>query len=291
MRRLRPFVIWLVLTLGVALSRPALAQRDTSPFLRNSLISGAAMGGVGAILNRDRGEAWPHALARGATAGAAGGWLQYQGKRQVLKMSTRDRLEYAWWARTLHAAGTSIIENAAASRPALESFRFNAGFVRLDVNASTGQIRTRLLPIALIGTLQVAQWGRFDARRSLRTGVLTFRSTRDPGRVGGLAVTRVNSVLYNPWIPNDFVSETLAHELVHTLQYDDFAGVTLFARPLARRVGGDWAPGRALGRWIYPDLQAGIDALRYEVLNGGSSTCANSLEREAYTLSARWAYC
>ena len=40
-----------------------------------------------------------------------------------------------------------------------------------------------------------------------------------------------------------------------------------------------------------PKGGAGIDALHYEILNGGVSSCANALEREAYTLSARWAYC
>lgn len=268
-----------------------LAQRDTSPFLETSLLSGAAMGGLGAVLNRSPGEGWPRALARGAVAGAAGGWLQYQGKRQVLKMSTRDRLEYAWWARTLHAAGTSIIENAAASRPALESFRFNAGFVRLDLDTRTRTVRARLLPVALYGAVHIASYGRLDARRSLRTGVLTFRARPASDRVRGLAVTRVNTVLYRPDLPDDFISETLAHELVHTLQYDDFAGTTLFARPVATEIGAEWAFGRALGRWIYPDLHAGIDALQYEILNGGVSSCANALEREAYTLSARWAWC
>lgn len=255
------------------------------------MLSGAAIGGIGAVLNRGRGESWPGALARGAVAGAAGGWLQYQGKRQVLKMSTRDRLEYGWWARTLHAAGSSIIENAAASRAALESFRFNAGFIRVDVDTRTRSVRPRLLPVALFGTLYFASYGRLDARRSLRTGILVFRARPASDRVRGLAVTRVNTVLYRSDLPDDFISETLAHELVHTLQYDDFSGTTLFARPMATRIGREWAFGQALGRWIYPDLHAGIDALHYEVLNGGVSSCANALEREAYTLSARWAWC
>ena len=249
------------------------------------------MGGIGAVLNRPAGESWPRALARGAVAGAAGGWLQYQGKRQVLKMSTRDRLEYGWWARTLHAAGTSIIENAAASRPALASFRVNAGFLRFDLDTRSRTLRTRVLPVALYGALHIASYGRLDARRSLRTGVLTFRARPASGRVRGLAVTRVNTVLYRPGLPDHVMSETLAHELVHTLQYDDFAGATLFARPVATQIGSEWAFGRALGRWFYPDLHAGIDALHYEILNGGVSSCANALEREAYTLSARWAWC
>jgi hypothetical protein len=146
-------------------------------------------------------------------------------------------------------------------------------------------VRPRLLPAALIGTLQVARWGHFDARRSLRTGVLTFRAFQASDRVRGLAVTRVNAVLYNPGLW-DF-NETLAHEMVHTLQYDDFSGATLFAKPLAERAG-DWWLARSIGRWIYPDLHAGIDAFRYEVLGGGTHTCENLLEREAYLFSQRW---
>lgn len=279
-----------VLALTVALPANASAQRDTSPFLRANVISGAATGGLGAIVNRARGESWPRALLRGAAAGALGGWLQYQGKRQALRMSERDHLEYAWLARTLHAAGSSIIENAAADRPAFESFRFNLGFVRLDLDLRTRDVQARLLPAALVSTVQMSQWGRLDARRSLRTGILTFTTHHQQDRVRGLAVTRVNTVLYVPWVSASSLSEVLAHELIHTLQYDDYAGTTLLAKPLSRSAE-DWPLARTLSRWVYPDLHAGIDAFFYEVLNGGASGCTNAHEREAYTLSARWSYC
>lgn len=275
------------LTCHVAFPTGVLAQRDTSPFLESAVVSGAVIGGLGAILNRDSTESWTTALWRGMSAGALGGWLQYQGKRQALKMSTRDHLEYAWLARTLHAAGTSVIENAAASRGPFESFRFNVGFVRFDLDTRTRQVRSRLLPAALVGAIHVAQWGHLDAKRSLRTGILTFRARSSDDHVRGLAVTRVNTVLYAPWATEFILSEVLAHELVHTLQYDDYAGATMLLKPLVG-FAEDWSVAKLGARWVYPDVHAGIDALRYEVLYGGQKTCANPLEREAYRFTARY---
>lgn len=278
------------LACSVAYPTTAPAQRDTSPFLESAVASGALIGGLGAILNRDSSESWTAALWRGMSAGALGGWLQYQGKRQALKMASRNHLEYAWLARTLHAAGTSVIENAAASRGPFDSFRFNLGFVRFDLDTRTRQVRSRLLPAALLGTIHVAQWGHFDAKRSLRTGVLTFRARPTDHHVRGLAVTRVNTVLYGPW--SEFmISEVLAHELVHTLQYDDYAGATMLFKPLVG-FAEDWPMAKLGARWVYPDVHAGIDMLRYEVLYGGQKTCANPLEREAYRFTSRtFGYC
>lgn len=276
--------------LGVVRPPEASAQRDTSPFLTSAVVSGAAIGGLGALLNRDSTESWKAALLRGVGAGAVGGWLQYQGKRQVSKMSARGHLEYAWLARTLHSFGSSMIENAAASRGAFDRFRFNLGFVRFDLDTRTRHLQPRLLPVALIGTIHVAQWGRLDTRRSLRTGVLTFRARPDDDRVRAFGVTRVNAVLYSPVVEGALFSEVIAHELVHTLQYDDFAGATLLLKPLAG-AAEDWPLAKAAGRWIYPDLHAGIDALRYSVLNGGTRTCANALEREAYQFAGRFWLC
>jgi hypothetical protein len=266
----------------------ALAQRrDTSPYLTAGMVAGAAMGGIGAILNRKPDESWPRTFVRGAVTGAAGGWLQYQGKRQATRVTTRDRLEYAWLARTLHAAGSSLIENAAANRGALESFRFNVGFVRLDLDTRTGNIQPRVLPASLVATLYLAKWGHLDSRTSLRTGVLTFRGFKGGGHVRGLAVTRVNAVMYAPGYWDGAFNEMFAHELTHTLQYDDYAGATLFGKRLAEGTDGGWL-ARTLGRWIYPDVHAGIDAFRYQVLGGGTSTCENALEREAYLFTQRW---
>jgi hypothetical protein len=280
----------LLLLVGVLNPSQAHAQRDTSPYLTTGVIAGAAMGGIGAILNREPGESWPRTFVRGAATGAAGGWLQYQAKRQVTKVTTRDRLEYAWLARTLHAAGSSVIENAAANRGALESFRFNVGFVRLDLDTRTGSVQPRLLPASLVATLYLAKWGHFDSRTSLRTGVLTFRAFEGGGRVRGHAVTRVNAVMYSGDVADGaYFNEVMAHELTHTLQYDDFAGVPLFAKPLTKQ-RQDWWLARNVGRWIYPDLQSGIDAFRYAVLNSGTSHCTNALELEAHMFSARGPY-
>jgi hypothetical protein len=281
-------VLVLVALVVALIPRVSMAQRKGDFVLPNVFI-GAVSGGVGAAINRRPGERWPVAFLRGGMAGAVGGFLIYQGKNAVHRVVTTQRLAYAWPARLIDAAGNSLVENAAANRGLLDRGHLNLGFVRFEIERAPLRLRPRILPAALAGTIYVASRGAFDPASSLRTGLLVFHTSDElHGQHDVTAVTVVNSILYTTGAATRWLPETIAHEIIHSMQYDDYAGFTYFLRPLATTMFESRPALGRIGRWVHPDLHYAGFLVNYFVFQGGSgrSYCSNTLEQEAIFLSS-----
>ena len=69
--------------------------------------------GIGAIINKPKNTNWKHAFVHGAWQGSVGGLLNYTAKKSLYFINKKQNDAYAFPAKILHAAGSSIIENAA----------------------------------------------------------------------------------------------------------------------------------------------------------------------------------
>ncbi|MFN8583554.1 MAG: hypothetical protein U0163_21575 [Gemmatimonadaceae bacterium] len=229
----------------------------------------------------------PKAVVRGVTAGALGGFLVFEGKRITGQVGAGHGLGYAYVARATASVGVSLMENAAAGRGLFSQAHMDVGFVRVDVSRTAAPIRFRLLPSSLISTAIFARRFNLNWSRTLETGGIVF-DTRDGSDGSGETLANVIAVVDSP---DHFETDPrLAHELVHSLQFEDFAALTYFFQPLAT----EWnASHRTLGRFLYPDfIEFGALRLRYDVIEGGRAEyCRNYLEQEANALGHRASAC
>jgi hypothetical protein len=266
------------------------AQTTTSEFAISNTLLGGISGGIGAVLNRRANESWPRAFGRGLAVGSLGGMLMFEGKNLNHLVTSQQRLEYAWLSRLTYSAGNSIVENAASGRGALSSLHLNVGFVRLDLATAPLRVRSRLLPGELGGTLVQATQGKLDLGRSLKSGTFIFW-TRDQiaGLPEAMGFTAAGSVLYSTRQSPRHLNETIAHEIEHTFQSEDYVGVASFLKPLADRAARRSPEFAGLGRWVYPDVSVVLFIADYFLIRGGAGReyCQNFHEREARFLATR----
>lgn len=268
----------------------ARAQTTTSKFAVSNTLLGGISGGIGAVLNRRASESWPRAFGRGLAVGSLGGMLMFEGKNVNHLVTSRQRLEYAWLSRLTYSAGNSLVENAASGRGAFSSMHLNVGFVRVDVATAPLHVRSRLLPAGLGGTLIQASQGKLDLERSLKSGAFIFW-TRDEiaGLPDAMGFTAAGSVIYSARQSERRLNETIAHEIEHTFQSEDYVGVASFLKPLAERASRASPEMAGLGRWVYPDVSVGLFVADYFLIRSGAGRqyCQNFHEREARFLATR----
>lgn len=267
--------------IGTVLLLPGALQPQGSRreyLLSNVAVSGVTAG-IGALLNRGPHETAPSAFAKGLLKGGVGGVMIFAGKDLARTMWSRDKLAYAWLARATNSVGVSIVESAAAGRGLFSQLHLNVAVTRVDVEPSSGRVMLRLLPAAAVGAIVDATKYRLDVDRSLKLGLFVFEAKNT--FIGGAGATRVNSIAYTPKFNERHVSETLAHELVHVLQYEDLAALTYYLQRPSQR----WIESHTsrVARWIYPDLEYGALWIRYHWVES-DDYCKNRLEREAMKL-------
>ena len=252
---------------------------------------GAAVGGLGALVNGR--DAPPlRRLARGAGRGALGGAVVHAGKWTAGQVSARQSLGWAWPALLLHGAGTSVVENAAHDRPPLDRLALDVAFVRLDVRPGTGAVRARLLPVSALAFALMVEKHDLDVGRSLAYGVPLFTGDgrgKSPVDFGGASTgfAFLNTVYVSR--DDDEFYDTAAHELVHVMQYREFARTASLYAPLDGQLRRSGAY-RAVARWVYLDNPV-MNAAAYFGVEGGSieRPCKydNWLEREAEAFGSR----
>lgn len=284
------YVRVLALALVLCFLRPSASAQDYrgASLLYNGLI-GAVSGGVGSVINKHKGQKWYKAFARGFVTGAGGGIVMYGGKRLNSLISSRGELGYGYLSRLVFDAGNSIVENAAANRPFWDVWHYDVGFIRLEVQTVQRRFRPRVMASTFLSTVFLATQGRFDARTSLASGTPTFRtrSISYAPKLNGSTLT--NGFLLNDTLRiNQFFYDIYAHEMVHTFQFRELAGINQFFNPLKARWNERSKWYAKLSPWIYGDLNYELYGINYFLINGGpngKNYCRNFLENEAEYLS------
>jgi hypothetical protein len=230
-----------------------------------NVLIGGLTGGVAQRWNG--GSFW-----QGFSRGAAGGGLVFAGKQ-----ITAARFTGAGAAgRQVAAVGSSVVNNAAAGRPALSRLVVPLGPVRVYAEPAAGRAHAKL---DVAGVAAIA-WGatrpgaRLDLSSTVSSGAPVFRVSPEWGhRAAHLAgVVLVDDS--ERQFPN-----ALAHERVHVAQYD-FASVTLGA-PAESWIASEVPPLRGLYRYI----DFGTAVVLWSGLNMMVSDQDKPWENEAHLLA------
>ncbi|RZK61057.1 MAG: hypothetical protein EOO85_33890, partial [Pedobacter sp.] len=214
------------------------AQKQERQILTYNIALGAISAGVGAVINKPKHADWKRYIVKGIWQGSIGGLINYSGKKTLYLINKKNELGYAWPAKILHAAGTSIIENAALNEPFLRNWNIDIGPARIDFSTSCSKkIRARFLPGSIYAILKGSRRGKMDWQTTFRTGTISYYSTNyiasnNSFPAAGLSYGR--GIIYSDYGGN--TNNILAHELAHTFQYRDYMVLNSFLKPLATKL-------------------------------------------------------
>ncbi|MDN3658163.1 hypothetical protein QWZ08_21100 [Ferruginibacter paludis] len=236
----------------------ASAQHQERTVLVYNVAFGGFSAGIGSLINKPKEVNWKKAFVRGFWQGSIGGLINYSGKKVVYLVNKNQQDVYAWPAKLLHAAGYSIIENAAAYAPFLQNWTIDAGLLRFDFSSATKKIKARLLPEALVATIIAANYGKFDAGTSLRTGEIIFKNnnllnlpTLSEGTSG---VTFGRAIVYAYGPQSGYTKDRiLSHELVHRFQYNEYQVFNTWLQPFYKKTNSTTLK-KIFSRYVYADI-------------------------------------
>ncbi len=285
--------------LVLSLSFQSIKSQNLEPkiFVYNALV-GAVSGGLGALINKTKGQKWHKAFVKGFIVGFGGGAISYSGKKLNSLVTQHRELGYCWLSRAIFSAGNSIVENAAANRPFWSRWHYDIGFMRLELETS-GPISftPRFMPSAFGGIVFMAANGTIDGATSLKSGTLTFRADQVNYASHLSASTASNGFLFiNSLNQGHVFYDTYAHEMIHAFQFQEFSGINYFFKPLTERWKIKSPRFENLSRWIYGDVNFEVMLYNYFIIQKGyidspTAYCDNYLENEAEFLSVRRSAC
>lgn len=217
----------------------------------NMLVSGLTSG----TLNWHRGGSFRAGFARGALGGAA----SYGGKVLAVKRGTAA----PFFGRQLAAVGASAVRNAGQGQQLLSDVSLPLGPLHLHLVSGGPQrawVSFDVLGLASLAGALLSYDATIDWEASIAAAapvlVVADPADRLPwnGRhVGGLLLLRDDRVSHRPVLSD----ETLAHERVHLLEYDQLA--QLWSDPLERNLLGHWQFTRRFQQYVDLSLNAGFN--------------------------------
>ncbi len=228
------------------------AQNNDGQAAVYNVVSGAVVGGIGAMINKRPGERTFRVFLKGASQGAVGGYVVFESKRLLRNFSRTGDYAYIWPSRLLNSAGNSMVRNAASNRDFWERWHINIGFNHIEYDIKRERkLRYRILPFALMGVTKGFLKGSLDMEKSLLTGHFIFRSRENPP--GYIAEIFVNSINYNEERYEDRPS-LIVHEIIHAYQYEGYFGFNSFLdRPITKLEENSKFFSK-YGKWFYTDF-------------------------------------
>ncbi len=282
---MRQFVflsLLIVLSLpGVGQDQPYRAQR--TEFTVYNMGVGALAGGVGAWVNKEKEQKWHQAFFKGMAQGLLGGYLMHQGKNLTYQIYAQERYAYAWPAHLVHAAGASIVQNAASNRNFWEHWHINLWLLRLDYDLPDRSFQARIYPSSIDGYLSLRRKGKMNWSKSLKTGYIYLDIADVASYDGGASVTTTALGVNESVWPSNKKYDLTAHEVMHLLQYEGF----VYINPLFNKADAKWkekfAWYKTLSRFVYVDFNGLYGWIAYEQQGGRDNACYwdNFFEKEA----------
>lgn len=256
---LRRYLLLFVSLMLVVNSTQAQRHNQDAALFAYNVGFGALTAGVGAVINKHKGEPWGRTFLRGASQGCLGGALQYAGKKLTYQIVKQQSYWYGWPAKLVHAAGASIVDNAAYNRPFGQSWSLDIGPARLDLNLNNAQpFNVRFNVATIADVVQASQKGSFNFKQSLQTGFMIYTSNGTFMMQGikssGYSFSR--SLIYDSKPTKDntseFMHQTVAHEMVHLMQYREYLVFNTWVSPLALKLPQKWQ--EPFRRYLYVEL-------------------------------------
>ncbi|MGJ8592141.1 MAG: hypothetical protein ACSHXF_06315 [Aquaticitalea sp.] len=271
-----------LLILFILLNGVANSQNNTEMALYNVGL-GSFVGGVGAVINKNSGEKTGKVFLKGFLQGAVGGYVVYESKKFMLKVTQEEQIEYAWGSKLINSVGISVVENASLNKNLWENWHINIGFNRMDLNFENNiKFKYRIMPVSLLLTGYFAYGNKFEFDLFLKTGETIFSTSKDNS--GNAGATWGTVIIIEDDKIND--KRVVSHEIIHSFQYNDFNFVNTF---LERGKNNIIANSTFLTKYqhiFYFDLQAPVFGALY-LLESSKKGCYynNFFEKEAGNFS------
>jgi hypothetical protein len=260
-------------------NEPNFAQQNHGQAALFNVGLSSVVSGFGALINKKPDEKGGRVFLRGMWQGAVGGAFVYGSKQMIYEFAQTDNSAWVWGSKFVNAAGVSIIENAGANQKFLSSWHLNFGFNRIELTTDKSfRLSYRIMPFALGGFIYASTKGSFDLEQTLKVGQPFFKTEAMNFPDNGFAIANtivLNSIYYD--------SESIAHELIHTYQYQNLVIFnTYYAASLARLLNKENSFSKTYKKWIYTDANFLILSGFY-YLGGLGNKCYfdNPFEQEA----------
>lgn len=280
------FFITFCTTFLILGNSPALQAQNSE--LEMGLINvgiSSVIGGVGALINKDKEEKPLKVLLKGMSQGALGGYVIFESKRLVRAFGRTENYNYVWPSKLMNSAGTSILENAARNQDFWVQWHINIGFTRLDIYVQDKlRLKYRIMPFSLYGAIRIWHGNKVDWDKTLKLGTMVFimEELNDEG------IPLRGAQLYNHIAlrKRGAILETEAHELVHVYQNDQFSGFNSFAFKFSTLGNSKYKIFRVYNKYFYTDFNSQLFTWisTFEKNNSGSIQ-ENYFENEAYHFS------
>lgn len=257
----RKTAVFLLLTSSV------FAQRnDTQAGLYNIGL-GSLTGGIGAMINKKPTEKLGPVLVKGLWQGAIGGYTLFESKRLIRLVHQNKELGFSWPSKMVNAAGTSIVENAAANRNFWEKWHLNYGFSRFELDLKDRpKFQYKLMPVAFVYTVGVALQTKFELEKTLQTGQFIFSSnTKRWEDTNSIGVAVPGNIVYKPGM--DSFYNVIAHEIVHLYQFNDLSGINTYMDKPHAYLSTKSSFFKKIDKWVAFDYNTLVSTALYELEN------------------------
>ena len=245
----------------------AVAQRNDTQAGIYNIGLGSLTGGIGAMINKKPDEKLGKVFVKGLWQGALGGYAIFESKRMVRLIAQNNELGFAWPSKILNAAGTSMVENAAANRDFYEKWHINYGFSRieLDVNDKVS-VHYKVMPITLVFTIGIALQTKFELGQTLQTGQFVFSSnTKRWAETNSNAIAYPGNIVYKPGEP--MFKNVIAHEIIHLYQSNDVNGFNAYLDKPYSYLSKNSGFFTTVNKWVYLDLNNILQQRLYVLAN------------------------
>ena len=243
------------------------AQRnDTQAGLYNIGI-GSLTGGIGAMINKKPTEKLGPVLVKGLWQGAIGGYALFESKRLIRLVHQNKELGFSWPSKIVNAAGTSIVENAAANRDFWERWHLNYGFSRFELDLKEHpRFHYKVMPIAFVYTVGVALQTKFELGKTLQTGQFIFSSnTKRWEETNSIGVAVPGNIIYKPGMESFY--NVITHEIVHIYQFNDLNGINTYMDKPHAYLSSKSSFFKKIDKWIAFDYNTLVSTALYELEN------------------------
>lgn len=243
-------------------------------------------GGLGSLINQNKGSHNFHTFINGFYKGAIGGGISHVGFSMTNLVYQRKNIAYAWPARLVNSLGSSMVQNAAENKELFERLHFNLYLTRLEYHSTHKRFTIRLFTSSIYGLAIVGKNAKFDLGKTLKSGILYFESTdRFSSSLGsGRATGQVSSIGMSSSLTGDRFYDIFAEEVAHILQYDRKVGGNALALKLDENFKNTSPFYNSLSKYIYFDLNGPLFWAAYKIQN---NTSCNFFEQEAVNYANR----
>ncbi len=252
------------------------AQNNNTQASLYNIGLGGFMGSIGAAINKKPNEKLSKVLLKGFWQGSLGGAFVYSSKQMVYQFDKKNQLDKLWLSKIVNSVGVSMIENASSNNNFYDKWHIHIGFNRIELETKNKlKIKYKVLPIAFLGTIASLDRGKFNLKYSLQTGTPIFITKNIKN-----TATYVNSIVIEE---HREIQRSLAHEFIHTLQYDDFMAINVFFDKKRTKWSKKSKFIKNYTKWVHTDIPGGVILRSFYLLENINQKCYfdNYFENEA----------